>query len=345
MRTLAFIFVLFAFALVASAQQTNYFCIVCGKGPLTGRVWMSKWGPICDDCAKLETRCSICGLSIRDGDSHAETGDGRFICRFDKTNAVLNVAEAREVFEAARRDLVNLIGPDFALKYPNVTVNLFDVDYWSEKGREDGLHKYGFASTRRAPGGQCTHEVILISGRLRDEIAATAAHEYTHLWINENLTPNRKIAVDTAEAICELAAYKLMESRSGPEQQQKILENPYTHGEIKNLMQVENKYDMNYVLNWVKTGTTETLGGNRFFRPGETAAAVFATHPTPPESLAFGGLITIGTDLQAVVNGAAFAAGDTKRIRLRDKTVLVHCREVRRDEVVLDVEGLRVRSR
>ena len=47
---------------------------------------------------------------------------------------MLDAAEAREVFADARRDLVELFGRGFALKYPDVTVNLFDVDYWSETG-------------------------------------------------------------------------------------------------------------------------------------------------------------------------------------------------------------------
>jgi hypothetical protein len=339
-RTVVLAWLLFAAVSTATAGETNYFCIVCGKGPLTGRVWLSRWGAVCDDCYKLENRCSLCGLPVRDGDGHVKTGDGRFICRFDKTNAVLDVAGARQVFEDARRDLVNLFGPDFALHYQDATVNLFDVDYWTERGRDDGLHKFGFASTRRAPDGQCTHEVLMLSGRLRDEIAATAAHEYTHLWINENLPPNRKLAPETVEAICELSAYKLMESRSRPEQERKILDNPYTHGEITNLVDVEKKNGMDYVLNWVKSGTTETLEAAASFAPPEWSASAFTSLPPLPETLKFGGLITLGPNLQAVINGVAFADGDTKRIRLRGKTVSVHCRQVRPEEIVLDVDGI-----
>src|SRR5674476_1331170 len=186
MRRLASIFFLFAAAFVSAAGETNYFCVVCGKGPLFGR--------------------------------------------------------------------------SFALKFPYVTVNLFGVDYWSELGRADGLHKFGFASMRRTPKGDCTHEVVLLSGRLRNEIAATAAHEYTHLWINENRPAGHVIDSDTIEAICELSAYKLMEARSQPEELQKILDNPYTHGEIKKLVPLEKENGMGYVLNWVKNGTTATLG-------------------------------------------------------------------------------------
>src|SRR5450755_1779576 len=258
MRQLTLILFFFAAVFVSSAE-TNYFCVVCGKGPLTGHIWLHKWGVVCDDCYKLPDHCSICGLPIRPGDGAIQTDDGRFICKFDKTNAVMDVAEAREVFNDARRDLVELYGPSFALNYPDVTVRLFDVDYWSEAGRPDGLHKFGFANTRKTPGGDCTHEVVLLSGRLRNEIAATAAHEYTHLWINENRPPGHVIDSDTTEAICELSGYKLMEERKQPAQMQKILANTYSHGEIIKLVALEKENGIGYILDWVRNGTTTSL--------------------------------------------------------------------------------------
>ena len=113
----------------APAAQTNYFCIVCGKGPITGRIWLHPRGAICDDCEKLPDRCSICGLPVKAGDGRIKTGDGRFICRFDQPNALLTLDQAKELFAQTRDAVVDLYGPQFALKNPEVTVNLFDVDY------------------------------------------------------------------------------------------------------------------------------------------------------------------------------------------------------------------------
>jgi hypothetical protein len=341
MRKLAFILFLFASVFAAAAGETNYFCVVCGKGPLSGRIWISKWGAICDDCYRLENHCSLCGLPIRDGDGSVKTADGRFICRFDKTNAVLDAATAREVFTDARRELIGLFGSGFALQYPEVTVNLFDVDYWSERGRDDGLHKFGFSSSRRTTGGEFTHEVVLLSGRRREEITATAAHEYTHLWINENCPPGRMPATDTVEAICELSAYKLMESLSQPEQMQKILASPYTHGEIKRLVALEKENSMGFILNGVKNGML----------PGaETAAqsapvknpVIMATNvpPSLPESLKLSGLLLDGENRHAVINGLSFAAGETRRVLLQNRIVQVRCREIRRTEVVLELDDV-----
>jgi hypothetical protein len=346
MNRCAFIFFFLAAVLVSSAGETNYFCVVCGKGPLAGRIWMSKWGPICNDCYKLEDRCSLCGLPVREGDGHVKTGDGRFICRFDKTNAVLNVDEARDIFDSARADLVSLFGSGFALKFTEVKVDLFDVDYWSEKGRDDGLHKYGFSSTRRNKvNAECTHEVVMLSGQLRDNLAATAAHEYTHLWINENKPADRVIDQDTIEAICETASYELMESRKLRGQQERIMENPYTHGAILQLLDVEKEHGFRYVLDWVKNG--ETLN----FEATATAAvrvvpprlpALTATNrPAPlPDSLKLGGLLLNGQENRAIIDNLSFAAGDTRKINLRNGAVDVHCREIHQDGVTLEVQGV-----
>lgn len=340
MRHLALILFLFAATWVAAAAETNYFCVVCGKGPLHGRIWMSKWGAVCDDCYKLENHCSLCGLPI--GKNFVQTGDGRFICKFDKPNAVLDATGAKEVFADARRELVELFGSGFALNFPDVTVNLFDVDYWSEKGRDDGLHKFGFSSTRRTRKGDCTHEVVMLSGRLRTELAATAAHEYTHLWINENRPVELVIDSDTLEAICELSAYKLMASRAQPEQQQKILDNPYTHGAIKKLVALEKENGIGYVLNWVKNGTTATLATESaaLAAPVRKPALTFTNVPPPlPVTLKLGGLLLEGQSRRAIVSGVSFAPGETKTVKLQNRTVQIRCREIQADSAVLEVAG------
>jgi len=239
---------------------------------------------------------------------------------------------------------VEMLGPSFALKYADVTVSLFDVDYWSEKGRTNGLHEFGFASTRKAADGRCSHEVVLLSGRLRDEITATAAHEYTHLWINENRPDDRVIDPDTIEAICELTAYKLMEQKKRPDMQERIRENPYTNGKIKTLIAVERQAGSDYVLNWVKNGKAETLEADAYFAPlppPEPAAAMLFTAVPPrlPAGLKYSGIMQIGNWRQAVINGVAFAPGEQKTIKLRDKRVLVRLREIHEDNIIIQLNG------
>jgi hypothetical protein len=332
---------LFASVFVSAAGQANYYCVVCGKGPLTGRIWMSKWGPVCDDCEQIKDRCSICGLPVKDGDGHIKTPDGRLICKFDKTNVVLTLEQAKDLFEQTREDVVDLYGPQFALKYPDVTVSLFDVDYWSEKQGENGLHKFGFASTRKTSDGRCTHEVVMLSGRTRQEMMSVAAHEYTHLWINENRPDSHVIDGDTIEAICELTAYQLMGEKKLPEMQKRILENPYTNGKIKTLVAVEREGGTDYVLNWVKKGTAETLDADASL-PSLAAPEPVQIYFAPrvlPQGLKFSGIMAFGRDRQAVLNGQGFAVGEQKTIKLRDRSVLVRCKEIHEHEVLVEIDG------
>ena len=341
MRQLALILFLFASVGAAHAGETNYFCIVCGQGPLTGHIWLHPRGPICDDCEKIQERCSICGLPVKGGDGHVKTADGRFICKFDKASAVLTLDQAKELFDRTRDAVVDLYGRQFALKYTDVTVNSFDVDYWSEKGQAGSLHKFGFASTRKTADGHCTHEVIMLSGRTREEMLPVAAHEYTHLWINENRPDRHVIDGDTVEAICELTAYKLMGQKKLPAMQKRILENPYTNGKIKTLIAVEREGGTDYVLNWVKNGTAETFDADAnltaLAAPVPRSVPLVAAPVPLPATLKFSGLLTIGQSRQAVINGVAFAAGDQKKIKLRNKTVLVRCREIQDAAVVLEL--------
>ncbi len=307
---------------------------------MTGRIWLSKWGAVCDDCNKLENRCSICGLPIRPGDGSVKTGDGRFICKFDRPHAVLDAAGAREVFLDARRELVGLFGSGFGLKYPEVTVNLFDVDYWSEQGHGDGLHKFGFASTRKTPKGDCTHEVVLLSGRLRSELLTTAAHEYTHLWINENRPDEHVIDPDTVEGICELSAYLLAGAEKIPEQQQRILANPYTHGKIKTLVELEAQTGIGYILNWVKNGTTTDIAAPTYVAPVVVPVKRVKTVPPPlPDKLKFTGLSIIGTERKAIINGLTFAPGEQRQVLLRNKTVQVRCQVISETEITVQIDG------
>jgi len=342
MRRLAFISFFFtAIWLLAAAGETNYYCVVCGKGPLTGQIWMSKWGPVCDDCYHLPDHCSICGLPIKDGDGHIKTPDGRLICRFDKTNVVLTLDQAKALFDQAREAVVDIYGPRFALKYTDVTVNLFDVDYWSEKQGANGLHKFGFASTRKTADGVCTHEVVMLSGRTREEMMGVAAHEYTHLWINENRPDSRVIDQDTIEAICELTAYKLMESKKLPEMQKRILENPYTNGKIKTLVAVEREGGTDYILDWVKNGKGEAFDADANLAPiaPTTTPEVSYAPPPLPDKLKFNGLMTIGKETEAVINGVSFEAGDQKRIKLKGGNVTVRCLKIQSDGVVLQINN------
>ena len=241
--------------IAAVAQDTNNYCVICGRGPLASiHHYQNRWGAFCEECNGLPNHCANCLLPIRDGEGVVKTADGRLICKFCKPLSVFDLSEAREMFAATRQELVGIYGSRFALECPDVVVNLFDVDEWS-KGKVNGADMYGYAQSVPFPGGTLKHQVLLRVGMLRVNLTKQAAHEYTHLWINENLPARHVIEPDTLEAICELSAYKLMESQSQSDELKRILRNPYSNGKIQRLVEVESEKGAGFILDWVKNRT------------------------------------------------------------------------------------------
>ena len=163
----------------------------------------------------------------------------------------------------------------------------------------------------------------MLSGRTREEMTAVAAHEYTHLWIFENCPASHHIDGDTTEAICELTAYKLMQKKGLADRQKSILENPYTNGKIKDLIEVEREGGTDYVLNWVKKSTAET------FDVEANLCAAARRQPLPCDALCGRAasslpqgakiqrvIMSFGKEQMAVINGESFAAGDQENFEI-----------------------------
>jgi hypothetical protein len=132
----------------------------------------------------------------------------------------------------------------------------------------------------------------------------------------------------------------LMGAERQPELQRRILENPYTHGKIKTLLAVEQQQGIGFVLRWVKTGASTNLDSLTAAMPAAMpVTSVVAAARVPvglPTTLKLNGLSAIGTNQMAVINGASFAPGERKFIRLRNRTVVVICREIQAASVLLE---------
>jgi len=324
-----------------------YTCQVCGKSPLVGVVWTNRLGAFCGECAKLENRCSICGIPVRT--NATKTPDGRYICPRGVSLVVLGADEARKLFETTRQDIIDLLGRNYELRFPAVTVSLFDVDYWTEKNarRLDSLHKMGFSNSRLGADGRWTHLIVVLSGRLRTDTIACLAHEYTHLWINENCVPTRELDGDTVEALCELTAYKLMCAKGWTEQQEKIAQNPYSRGKIQQLIEIEKDRGLAFAYNWVRTDTSRTLDLDRLAVAPAVSQVIPYVAPSLPDAINLNGIFTGKKRRLAILNGLSFMTNEAKYISLRDKSVEVRCLEIESDSVVitLDASPTRIKLR
>lgn len=319
-------------------------CVVCAK-PLTGKYFIhNQTNNICPDCAKLETRCSLCGLPVKNATTR--TSDGRIFCRADATNVVVADEEAGKLFTQARGELNALTEGALTLRSPEVAVKLVDVDYWNPKpGAEttNAMHRLGF-SISRPIGGGFAHNVILMSGQLRATTLSTCAHEFTHLWLNENLPAGRKLEPDTREALCELIAYKLAVRRGDTNEITRIKQNPYTKGVILNAIEFDAREGLPGVVTWVRSGTDAALPTATGIASATAPSApepVRELRPPPPPAtkLELRSLLRTSKRTMAVINGERFEAGSELSLLISGKRHLVRMVEAQDNAVVVTVDG------
>ena len=119
---------------------------------------------------------------------------------------------------------------------------------------------------------------------------------------------------------------------------------PFPGTGVGSMPDLPAEHGFRFILNWVKEGEAanfETTTAAAAVRPATFPALKFTNAPVVlPNSLKLGGLLLEGSARHAVVSGVSFAAGEAKKIKLQRGEVKVLCREIRRDEVVLEADGL-----
>jgi len=328
--------------------QTRELCVVCGKGPLVGTIWKHpQHGTICPDCAKRDLRCDVCSLPILK--DFLKTRDGRYICRFEKDDVVVEEKQAQIIFRQSVQSLLYLTRQAMRLRGPEPDVRLFDIDYWNSGS---SMRRGGFSQTRQV-GDRYTHNVILLSGLPKDELVSVSVHEYTHLWINENRDPDRLIETNTVEAICELLAYKVAERAGFTNQLERIRKNPYTQGRINELLAADRQHGLTEILRWVKTGRNATVSVSA--EPAPTPApAPRAAVPSPaarkqpsppagaaPTGLSLSAIVRTTRGYRAQINGVFFESGDLKRITFNGRPANLQCLRITEDGALVSLNRSR----
>jgi hypothetical protein len=347
-----FVWLCLLLAGLAVRADSGYRCVVCDRKIEFGTVWtLRETNYLCEACHLITQRCIHCDIPVKIG--FATTGDGRHICRRHVPFVLMDEPEAGNVFRNATDELRRIARGQMELQQPQIPVKLFDTDYWSSKedaANPDALHKIGFSRTSWG-NGQTNHSVVLLSGQLRETLAAVSAHEYTHLWINENCPTSHVIEQNTIEGICELAAWKLMQGRQQSMEQAKIETNRYTKGRINDLIRIEQQIGFTAVLDWVKRGTGAVLSASQETLavipagPDPTALAVWRAAiraPQPPaieESLHLDGLVEGQNRTVALVNGVTVEAGAAAEIRLNGALVKIMVETITNRSVVLRTNG------
>lgn len=327
-------------------------CIVCGEAVKAGqKYFVYEKHPatkgtvaICATCNELKLHCSKCGLPVKE--TAEKTEDGRYFCPVCVPVTALKDDEIRKTFGAAASTLDSLSNGKMRLKNTTVTVNVFDVDYWNSKlgERDKGVMQRHGLSTSRPVGNGMVHTVLLHRGLWKDEMIAVCAHEYTHLWINENKPESRMIEPQTIEAVCEVVALALMEHLQMPGQVTAIMENTYTEGRIKPAAQYYKVHGLNRVLDWVREGNQPVFDEGDFANASKEEASVVwpaagVAYKKDFTALKLKGIIGQNEKAVALINDKTFAKGEERKMEIAGKKVLVKLLEIGEESVTLQVEN------
>jgi hypothetical protein len=329
-------------------------CVVC-RQELTQRVYMfssiylTVKQAVCAACAELDTVCSICALPIRG--PALKLSDGRLLCEREHNQCVLAEDELEEIFAEVKRDLVKMFSGHGTLPDRNVTVQLAartDLDrLWrSQRFPHDKNQTMGLTQSRRK-GRVFEHRILVLNGLRKSRVAAVCAHEYTHVWLQENMPEGRRLQLETVEGFCELVAYKLMNDRNDAVEQKVILENSYTSGQVHSLVKAEDRYRFYEIVKWMKTGVDEKIDqsnmGRVLVRNTDNEPVSVAWQPVKPtavpDTLVLRGISGTPQRRFALVNDSTLAQGEEAKVRVGTTKWTVRCVQITENSVVLHVNG------
>jgi hypothetical protein len=211
----------------------------------------------------------------------------------------------------------------------------------------DSTHTLGLTHTRQLGQGRWEHQIYLLNGLSRNRLLAICAHEFTHAWLHENLTPRRRLQPDTVEGFCELVAYKIMSERREELETRVILANDYTRGMVSVLVKADDNYRFYRVVEWMKTGLDDSLSATNAVRllalqdapPPSQLVWQPQTRTAVPATLTLKGISGKPGARFALINDRTFAKSELGRVRVGESNVTVRCLEILDDSVVIQING------
>jgi hypothetical protein len=335
-------------------------CSVCGDkiGKLT-YFWEDKVAggkkSVCEKCSALTTVCYLCGLPVKK--DLTELPDGRILCARDAKSAVLDDDVAEKIIRDVKDGLDRLFSRFITFPETNVTIALVDRVNLQELFKFAGNdatcpNVWGYYQPK-TNNHRFAHDIHLLSGLPRASLKATCAHEYTHAWMHENVSPQRQKSLNgnATEGFCELVSYLLMEAQREESQMSIIKSNAYTRGQIHLFLQAERRFGFNEIVEWIQYGEDDQLLADDLARirrvamPVRTnaAAANFSIQPAelPPEpdKLVLKGVKWSTTRPIAFINDRSFEAREEATVRVGKTNMTVRCLAIRKDSVVIQVVG------
>jgi Protein DA1 len=350
-RFLLMVILATCFAAPVLAQDV---CDICGK-PIIGSFYLvtdqvsGEQKKVCTNCILLP-RCFICGLPVKD--EGTQLSDGRWLCARDSQTAVMDVDTARQVADETRDELDRVFSR-YTSWPTNVNISVIDrVDVDSMfQPVGNSFESPNLLGCIRAvmEDGKKHYEMNLLTGLPLVELRATAAHEFSHAWVGENVPPERhaNIARDAEEGFCEMVAYLLMDSEGQEGQKQFILRNHYTRGQVQLFIAAEQEYGFGQILDWMKYGETSRLVEGQLneildvkMPPGAgVSPGLYAPTVKAPiqavSSLELQGILW-GNPPAAIINNQTVFPNDQFKVNIGGRETHVRCLEIQTNFVRIE---------
>ena len=308
---------------------------------------------LCYACSQITDECFVCGLPVKK--DFVKLADGRFICARDAKNAVLDRDEAKrlctEVLDSLDRTFSRFIN------FPqNVGIEVADrvtlLQFKVPGNDYECPNILGFF-TAATNDNRVEYKVRVMSALSPGETRQVAAHEFTHMWVRQNVSAKRRKALsgDSEEGFCELVSYLLMDAMQDSEEKKRILRNAYTRGQIQLFIEANERFGFNDVVDWVKYGVSSKLKAGELEKIRDVkvpvakasqpirSASLISPAAELPDRLMLKGLLGPKSRRVALINDRALAAGESGKIRLRGTNVTVECVQILDDSVLVHVAG------
>ena len=334
-------------------------CAVCGK-PLEGKIflWQDKVDHqkklVCEKCCVLPV-CYLCGMPT--GRDRTRLPDGRVLCSRDAKTVVLDEAEALDICREMKDLLDRQFSRFISIPDANVTVSVVDrvslMTLLGMPGNDYACPNVLGYTKQLTNGPQTTYRISLMSGLSDPMLRATCVHEYTHVWVNENVSRGRRkrLDQDAVEGFCELVSYLLVEANGEKSMLDTIKSNAYTRGQIDLFVEAEHRYGFNDIVDWMKYGQDRRLRADdlsrvRDIEPDQVEPAgprapaslpVQTTRPSRPTSIRLNGVFWSKTRPTALINNTSFRPGQEASVPLGSTNVTVRCVEIREDAAVIEI--------
>jgi hypothetical protein len=304
-------------------------------------------------------RCFICGLPVKDGGT--QLPDGRWLCARDAKTAVMDIDDVQNIFDQVHDDL----DAQFArfTSFPtNVYVSVIDrvdVDSMFQLSGNtfESPNVLGVTQPYNISPNVKRYKISLLTGQPAAQLGEVCAHELSHAWVGENVPPERhaRIARDAEEGFCEMMGYLYVQSKGEDAEEQRVMANAYTRGQVKLFVAVEQQYGFESILDWMRYGVDSKLqdghldevrdvqmpDGTTVTAP-PTSSAIYARGSLPPPepaTLQVQGIMWGGAP-SAIINGQSFFAGDQAKVSVGHVTETIRCLAITQTTVrILDVDN------